>query len=92
MELFNSKINKFLIFSQKKSFSYISGNETLHFPAPALKIFPKKTIPKKFLIFRKIELKKLLILQKMELSYIFPKESFSYTSGNGNPEKISYIF
>ena len=85
------RLTNFLYFL-KKSFSYISGNETLHFPAPALKIFPKKTIPKKFLIFRKIELKKLLILQKMELSYIFPKESFSYTSGNGNPEKISYIF
>ena len=25
------------------------------------------------------------------LSYVFSKESFSYTSGNGNPEKTSYI-
>ena len=27
----------------------------------------------------------------MELSYIFSKESFSYISGNRNPEKIIYI-
>ena len=32
-----------------------------------------------------MELKKLLILQKMELSYIFSKESCSYISGNGTP-------
>ena len=51
MDLSNSKIIKFLIFS---------GNETLHFSDQAQKnIYPEK---------------------------------ISYASGNGNPQKISYIF
>ena len=43
MELSDSNIRKFLIFSHKKSFSYISGNGN----------------PKKLLIFQEIELSKL---------------------------------
>ena len=30
-------------------------------------------------------------IQEIEISNIFFKKSFSYVSGNGNPEKIPYI-
>ena len=32
-----------------------------------------------------------LLSSSIKKSYIVSKESFSYISGNGNPEKISYI-
>ena len=46
---------------------------------------------RKFLIFS--QTKAFLIFWEMELSSsnIFSIESFSYISGNGNPEKILYI-
>ena len=65
MELSDFKIS--YIFS-KESFSYISGNGTLHFLSPGSK--SKKSTLRKFLILWKT-------------SYIFLKESFSYISGNG---------
>ena len=54
--------------------------------------FLKRPLWKFFLLFRKIELKNFFILQKMELSYIFLKESFSYISGNRNPQRKFLIF
>ena len=70
-----------------------------HFLAQA-----RKSTPKKFLLFQEMELfgfnikkiqemvtlKKLLIFQEMEL--LSPSEKIFYTSGNGNPAKICYIF
>ena len=45
MEFSDSKTKKFLIFSQKKSFSCISGNRSLHFSVQARKI--KRDLPEK---------------------------------------------
>ena len=54
IELSDSKIKRFLIFS-KESFSYISGNGTLHFSAPSRK--NKENLSRKrFLIFQEMEL------------------------------------
>ena len=54
IELSDSKIKRFLIFS-KESFSYISGNGTLHFSAPSRKN-KENLFRKKFLIFQEMEL------------------------------------
>ena len=90
-ELSSSNVKKYLIFSQKVNFSYISGNGTLHFSPQAQKIrkihpgkIPKKKIfsqKKAFPIFQETETpNKLLIFQKTELSYI-----------SGNPKKLSEL-
>ena len=54
--------------------------------------FDKRQPRKKIIVFQETEtLKGLLIFQGIEL--FKPKlEKISYTSGNGGPEKISYIF
>ena len=56
---------------------------------------PSTSKIKKFLIFRKMELssseiKNIIMSWEMELSgsNIFSKESFSYISGNENPQKL----
>ena len=80
MELSSTNTEKILIFSQKRyifskeNFSYISGNETLHFSTQAQRI--KKSTPRKIsyaLGNRSPE----------KISYVFSKESFFYISGNG---------
>ena len=64
MERFDTKIKKFVIFSQKKFFSYFAK---WNFPAPRLKNFRRELSDlKKFL--KKSTLKKILIFQEMEFS------------------------
>ena len=70
MELSESKINKFLIFSQKKLFLYFQKWNPALFK-PRLKKIEKKNLSKKFLYFQEMELsgsniKKFLIFLEME--------------------------
>ena len=71
MELSESKINKFLIFSQKKLFLYFKKWNPALFK-PRLKKTEKKNLSKKFLYFQEMELsgsniKKFLIFLEMEI-------------------------
>ena len=87
MELSNSKIKTFFIFSQKKSFSYIFSKNS---PARS-SLSPQKATLKKFLIFSQKSPQffwngnheKILMFQETELSYIlgsnFPRSHFFYT-------------
>ena len=80
---------KLFLYYPKETFSYISGNTTLHFSAQDQRI--QKSTPKKFLILQETETskkflifsqketpKKFFIFQEMELSYIEgnPKKTF----------------
>ena len=69
MEFSSPKIKRVLHFL-KKSFSYISGNETLK---KLLLIFQEKNFPSSKNKKNRSE----------KISYIFSKKSFSYISGNG---------
>ena len=68
MELADSKIKKFIIFSQKNLF-YISGNRTLYFSAQAQKI--RKIHPEK--IHHNLILKIFLYFLKRKLFLYFGK-------------------
>ena len=101
IKLFESNIENSYIFS-KESFSYISGNGTLHFSGQAqkikIKIHPDKTFytpilktetPEKFLIFS--QKKVVLPFQETETPkkfFAFQETELSYISGNGNPKKL----
>ena len=86
---------KFLIFSQKKSFSYISGNRN-----PKIESLKKDLYSRKYL-FKLEKFKKKIHPEKMsytsrnrcpvKTSYLFSKERFSYISENGNPETELYF-
>ena len=71
-------MKKFLIFFQKKNFSYISGNGTLHFPASVPKIFSKK-----FLIFFPALKRFLHFLKKPLIFWKRKPQKNLYISGNG---------
>ena len=71
MELSDSKIKKISYIFSKESFSYNSGNRTLHFSAQARKKYPLQenflySSIKRFLIFS--QEKAFLIFQEIELS------------------------
>ena len=82
MEVSSSNIKKIFIFSQKKAFSYISGNETLHLSAQAQRI--KKSTPRKFVLLEETEtLKTPLIFSSKKAVFMFrekrtPKKFFIF--------------
>ena len=84
MKFFSSNIEKNSYIFSKESFSYISGNGTLHFLAQDRKI-KKISAPRKwnFLILILKNSLHLGIGNPEKILYIFSKENFSYISGNG---------
>ena len=95
-ELFYSDIKKILTFSQRKAFlifseifSYISENETPHFLIPSPKNKKVALVLKKFLYFGK---RNPALFSPRSKNKNIDTEKISYTSGNENPEKSSYIF
>ena len=73
MELSNSNIKKFLIFSQKKAFL----------------IFQETENPKKFLIFSQKKAVLIFPeTETLKIFLMFLKTELSYISGNGNPKKL----
>ena len=97
MELFGSNIKKALYFLKKKLFLYFRKRKNSlyfgkwNFLALILKNFRKRKPRKNFIIFQETgTLKKLLIFWEVELFSVHP-EKISYTSGNGDFERILYI-
>ena len=97
--IFRPKLEKFLKNPPEKNSSYF---EKWNFLTPILKNFLyillfQETSNKFYTFHEMVTLKKLLSengtfqLTLEKISFIFSKESFSYISGNRNPEIIPYI-
>ena len=83
MELSNSKIKKFLIFSQKKSFLIFPEMEPCTFQLKLEKI--KKSTPRKFLKFQEREIPKKFLFQRKLFLYFRKRKprKIIFISGNG---------